>query len=171
MKKHIFIFLGVLIAFSFILPYTTFAADSYKVGAVLAVTGRASFLGDPEKKTAVMLAEQINKAGGINGKKLELIIYDTEGDATKSRLLFKKLVTQDKVCAVIGPSTSGTSLAVVDEANKLETPLISLGASFKILYDPKTKKQRKWVFKTPQTDTMAVEAIYSHLKKRGINKI
>jgi len=171
MKKHIFIFLGVLIAFSFILPYTTFAADSYKVGALLAVTGRASFLGDPEKKTAVMLAEQINKAGGINGKKLELIIYDTEGDATKSRLLFKKLVTQDKVCAVIGPSTSGTSLAVVDEANKLETPLISLGASFKILYDPKTKKQRKWVFKTPQTDTMAVEAIYSHLKKRGINKI
>jgi branched-chain amino acid transport system substrate-binding protein len=69
MKKHIFIFLGVLIAFSFILPYTTFAADSYKVGAVLAVTGRASFLGDPEKKTLLMLTDEINKAGGINGKK------------------------------------------------------------------------------------------------------
>jgi branched-chain amino acid transport system substrate-binding protein len=46
-------------------------ADSYKVGAVFSVTGRASFLGDPEKKTAVMLADEINKAGGINGKKLE----------------------------------------------------------------------------------------------------
>ena len=171
MKKHMFIFLGVLIAFSFILPYTTFAADSYKVGALFSVTGRTSFLGDPEKKTALMVADQINKAGGINGKKLELIIYDTEGDATKTRLLFKKLVTQDKVCAVIGPSLSGTSLAIVDEANRLKTPLVSCAASYKIVYDPKTKKQRKWVFKTPQTDTMAVEAIYSHLKKRGINKI
>ena len=171
MKKHMFIFLGVLIAFSFILPYTTFAADSYKVGALFSVTGRTSFLGDPEKKTAVMVAEQINKAGGINGKKLELIIYDTEGDATKTMLFFKKLVNQDKVCAVIGPSLSGTSLAIVDEANKLKTPLVSCAASYKIVYDAKTKKQRKWVFKTPQTDTMAVEAIYSHLKKRGINKI
>jgi len=171
MKKHIFIFLGVLIAFSFILPYTTFAADSYKVGALFSVTGRTSFLGDPEKKTALMVAEQINKAGGINGKKLELIIYDTEGDATKTMLFFKKLVNQDKVCAVIGPSLSGTSLAIVDEAKKLKTPLVSCAASYKIVYDAKTKKQRKWVFKTPQTDTMAVEAIYSHLKKRGINKI
>jgi len=51
-------------------------AATYKVGAVFSVTGRASFLGDPEKKTAEMLAEQINKAGGINGKKLELVIYD-----------------------------------------------------------------------------------------------
>ena len=166
-----FIFLGALIAFSFILPYTTFAADSYKVGALFAVTGRASFLGDPEKKTAVMVAELINKAGGINGKKLELIIYDTEGDATKTMLFFKKLVNQDKVCAVIGPSLSGTSLAIVDEAKKLKTPLVSCAASYKIVYDAKTKKQRKWVFKTPQTDTMAVEAIYSYLKKRGINKI
>ncbi len=171
MKKHMFIFLGALIAFSFILPYTTFAADSYKVGALFAVTGRASFLGDPEKKTAVMVAELINKAGGINGKKLELIIYDTEGDATKTMLFFKKLVNQDKVCAVIGPSLSGTSLAIVDEAKKLKTPLVSCAASYKIVYDAKTKKQRKWVFKTPQTDTMAVEAIYSYLKKRGINKI
>lgn len=171
MKKHIFIFLGALIAFSFILPYTTFAADSYKVGALFSVTGRTSFLGDPEKKTALMVAELINKAGGINGKKLELIIYDTEGDATKTMLFFKKLVNQDKVCAVIGPSLSGTSLAIVDEAKKLKTPLVSCAASYKIVYDAKTKKQRKWVFKTPQTDTMAVEAIYSHLKKRGINKI
>ena len=61
MKKHMFIFLGVLIAFSFILPYTTFAADSYKVGALFSVTGRTSFLGDPEKKTALMVADQQRK--------------------------------------------------------------------------------------------------------------
>jgi branched-chain amino acid transport system substrate-binding protein len=74
---------------------------TYKVGAVFSATGRTSFLGDPEKKTAEMIAEEINKAGGINGHKLELIVYDTEGDATKCNLAVKKLITQDKVCAVI----------------------------------------------------------------------
>jgi branched-chain amino acid transport system substrate-binding protein len=146
-------------------------ADSYKVGAVFAVTGRASFLGDPEKKTAVMIAEQINAAGGIGGKKLELIVYDTEGDATKANLAVKKLINQDKVCAVIGPSLSGTSMAVVPLAAQYKTPLISVAASYKITWDDKANKPRHWVFKTPQTDTLAVEAIYSHLKKRGINKI
>ena len=144
---------------------------TYKVGAVFSVTGRTSFLGDPEKKTAEMIAEQINKAGGINGKKLELIVYDTEGDATKTTLAVKKLITQDKVCAIIGPSLSGTSLAVVPLADKNMIPLISCAASYKIVHNDKTGKPYKWVFKTPQTDTMAVEAIYTHMKKHGISKI
>ena len=89
---------------------------TYKVGAVLSVTGPTSFLGDPEKKTAEMLVEEINNAGGINGNKLELIVYDTEGDATKANLAVKKLITQDKVCAVIGPSLSGTCLLYTSDA-------------------------------------------------------
>ncbi len=144
---------------------------AYKVGAVFSVTGRTSFLGDPEKKTAEMLAEKINNAGGINGKKLELIIYDSEGDATKANLAVRKLITQDKVCAVIGPSLSGTSMAVVPLAAKYKTPLVSCAASYKIVWDDKESKARKWVFKTPQTDTMAVQAIYTFLKKKGVNKI
>jgi branched-chain amino acid transport system substrate-binding protein len=144
---------------------------TYKVGAVFSVTGRTSFLGDPEKKTADMIAEQINKAGGINGNKLELIVYDSEGDATKATLALKKLITQDKVSAVIGPSLSGTSLAVIPIAEKNKTPLISCAASYKIVHNEKTGKPYNWVFKTPQTDTMAVEAIYSHLFKRGLTKI
>ena len=144
---------------------------TYKVGAVFAVTGGASFLGDPEKKTAEMLAEKINAAGGINGYKLELIIYDTEGDATKCNLAVKKLITKDKVCAIIGPSRSGTSLAVVPLAEENKIPLISCAASYKIVHNEKTGKPYKWVFKTPQSDSMAVEALYNHLNKRNISKI
>ena len=146
-------------------------AEAIKVGAVFSVTGRASFLGDPEKKTAIMVADQINKAGGINGKKLELIVYDDEGDATKANLYVKKLITQDKVAAVIGPSLSGLSLAVIPLAERYKTPLVSCAASYRIVYNKKTGKPYRWVFKTPQTDTMAAEAIYTHLQKRGINKI
>jgi branched-chain amino acid transport system substrate-binding protein len=146
-------------------------AETYKVGAVFSATGRTSFLGDPEKKTAELVAWQINNAGGINGKKLELIIYDTEGDATKANLAVKKLITQDKVCAVIGPSLSGTSMAVVPLAAKYKIPLVSVAASYKITWDEKKNKPRNWVFKTPQTDTMAVEAIYTQLKQRGVKNI
>ena len=146
-------------------------ALAFKIGAVFSVTGRTSFLGDPEKKTAVMVAEQINAAGGINGEKLELIVYDSEGDATKANLAVKKLITQDKVSIVIGPSLSGTSMAVVPLAAKYKTPLISCAASYKITWDEKKGTARKWVFKTPQTDTMAVEAIYSSLKEKGLSKI
>ena len=170
MSKKIAVFVLVCL-FGIGVVITPALADSYKIGAVFAVTGRASFLGDPEKKTAVMVADQINKAGGIGGKKLELIVYDTEGDATKANLAVKKLINQDKVCAVIGPSLSGTSMAVVPLAAQFKTPLISVAASYKITWDDKANKPRQWVFKTPQTDTMAVEAIYTHLKKRGINKI
>ncbi|UCD33596.1 MAG: ABC transporter substrate-binding protein [Desulfobacterales bacterium] len=144
---------------------------TYKVGALFSVTGRTSFLGDPEKKTAEMIAEQINAAGGINGHNLELIVYDTEGDATKANLALKKLITQDKVSVVIGPSLSGTSLAVLPLAEQHEIPLISCAASYKIVHNEKTGKPYKWVFKTPQTDTMAVEAIYRRLKSYGLNYI
>jgi len=160
-----------LFAFGLIVSPALAFKGTYKVGAVFSITGRTSFLGDPENKTALMLAEEINNAGGINGKKLELIVYDTEGDATKANLAVKKLISKDKVCVVIGPSLSGTTLAVLPVAEKNETPLISCAASYKIVHNAETGKPYKWVFKTPQTDTMAVEAIYTQLKKRGINNI
>jgi branched-chain amino acid transport system substrate-binding protein len=155
----------------FITGLLTSTALAFRIGAVFSVTGRTSFLGDPEKKTAEMIVEEVNAAGGINGQKLELIVYDTEGDATKANLFVKKLITQDNVCAVIGPSLSGTSLAVVPLAQKYKTPLISCAASYKITWDETKNRPRYWVFKTPQTDTMAAEAIYTHLRARGIKNI
>ncbi|HEA68356.1 MAG TPA: ABC transporter substrate-binding protein [Desulfobacterales bacterium] len=170
-RKMAIIITVCLFGFGLLLSPTLALSESLKVGAVFSVTGPASFLGDPEKKTALMLQEQINKAGGINGEKLELIIYDTEGDATKANLAVKKLITQNKVCAVIGPSRSGSSMAVVALAEQYKTPLISAAASYKIVTDEATGKQRKWVFKVPQSDSMAVEALYDHFKKRGISKV
>jgi branched-chain amino acid transport system substrate-binding protein len=145
--------------------------SEYKIGAVFSVTGRASFLGDPEKKTAEMVVDQINAAGGIDGKPIKLIVYDDEGDATKCNLHAKKLIEQDNVLAVIGPSISGLSLAVIPVFEQNQTPLISCAASFKIVHNSDTGKPYPWVFKTPQSDSMAVEAIYTHLQAKGINKI
>jgi len=145
-----------------------YAKEPYKIGALFAVTGAASFLGEPEKNTALMLQEQINKTGGINGHPLEIIIEDTKSDETQAVLSAKKLLEKDKVLAIVGPSTTGESMALVPILNDANTPLLSCAAGAPIT---QPAKDRPWIFKTPQYDISAVEAIYGYMKKHGISKV
>ena len=142
--------------------------EPYKVGAVFSVTGRASFLGEPEKKTVEMIQEAVNNAGGINGHKLEVIVYDDESDETKCVLAVKRLIKTDNVPVIIGPSLSGNTMAVIKIANEDHIPLVSCAASNKIVTPV---AERKWIFKVPQSDSHAVEKIYDYLLKKGITKI
>jgi branched-chain amino acid transport system substrate-binding protein len=170
-KKVLIFVMGCVLGLG--LVFNSVLADNtpYKVGAVFSVTGGGSFLGDPEKKTAEMIAEEINKNGGINGHPLELVVYDDESDATKCTLAVKKLINKDKVCAIIGPSISGLSLAILPLAEENQIPLVSCAASYKIVQNEETGKPYPWVFKTPQSDSLAVGAIYGHMKKNNISKI
>lgn len=142
------------------------ANGSIKVGTFLAVTGPASFLGDPELKTLQMYIENINAAGGIDGKQVELVHYDTKGKAKEAVNFAKRLIKKDKVDVIVGGSTSGSSLAVMPEIEKAGIPFISLAGSVKIV-DP----VQKWTFKMPHTDRMAAEKIFGDMKKRGITKV
>jgi len=170
MKKAGAVFVLILLGLAsvFLFLQNAEAKEPYKIGAVFAVTGPASFLGEPEKNTALMLQEQINKAGGINGHPLEIIIEDTKSDETQAVLSAKKLLENDKVLAIIGPSTTGESMALVPIMNNAKTPLISCAAGAPITTPV---KERYWIFKTPQYDTSAVEAIYGYMKKQGISKV
>ncbi len=165
--RAIWIALTLIVSLALVFSCTK-EKEPYKVGAVFSVTGRTSFLGEPEKKTAVMIAEAINKVGGINGHPLELVIYDDESDETKCVLAVKRLLKKDKVPVIIGPSLSGNTLAVVKVMNDAKVPLVSCAASNKIVTPV---VDRKWVFKVPQSDTHAVEKIYDYLLKNGIKKI
>jgi len=141
-------------------------AKPIKIGALFSITGPPSFLGEPERNTATMMVDQINKAGGIKGRTLELVVYDTQGDATKAVQAANRLIEQDKVIAIIGPSTTGETMAVIPIAQTAKIPLISCAAGIKI-----TDPVKEWVFKTAQNDSLAVACIYEHLKKRGINNV
>jgi branched-chain amino acid transport system substrate-binding protein len=165
MSRNIFRTAFVLI-FSLLMAGAVFAAPPVKIGALFSVSGPASFLGEPERNTAVMMVDEINKAGGIKGRKLELIVYDTQGDATKAVQAVNKLIKDDKVVAIIGPSTTGDSMAVIPVVEKAEIPLISCAAGIKI-----TDPVKKWVFKTAQNDALAVMKIYKHLRQQKINKV
>lgn len=138
-----------------------FAAGTVKIGGLFAVTGPAAFLGEPEKKTLEMLVNETNAKGGVNGIKLEAVIYDTGGDATKAVQLATKLIKDDKVAVIIGPSTTGESMAVIPVAEKEKVPLISCAAGIKI-----TDPVKKWVFKTPANDHVAAEKILNHMAKQ-----
>lgn len=144
------------------------AAEPYKIGAVFSVTGPTSFLGEPEKKTAEMIAEEVNKQGGINGHPLQLIVYDDESDATKCNIAVKKLIKKDEVPVIIGPSGSGQSMAVVSVAEESQIPLISCAASYKIVTPVES---RKWVFKVAGSDSHVVGKLYDYMKSKGIKKI
>ena len=142
------------------------AEEPIRIGAIFSVTGPASFLGEPERNTVKMLEEDINQSGGVLGRPVEIIVYDDETDATKALTAFDRLIKKDKVVAVVGPSISGSTLAIVPKVEEAKIPLVSCSAAKKIV-DP----VKKWVFKTPQSDELAVRKIYQHAKKAGIRKI
>ncbi len=142
------------------------AVRPYKIGALFSITGPTSFIGEPERNTLIMMVEELNKAGGINGHPIEAIIYDTEGDETNAVKKLTKLIVQDKVLAIIGPSRTGTTLAVIPFVERYKVPLISCAAGVKI-----TEPVKPWVFKVPQTDRMAVKRIYSYCNKHGFKRV
>ena len=137
-----------------------------KIGAVLSVTGSASFLGDPEKKTLEIYVNEINAKGGVNGQKLQLIVYDDAANADTARTFATRLVEEDKVVAVVGGSTTGSTLAMIPVFEEAQIPFISLAGAVQII-----EPVRKWVFKTPHTDRMACEKIFADLKSRNLTNI
>lgn len=154
-----------LAAVSFLLPQQA-SAETIKVGAILAVTGGASFLGGPEARTIEMLADEINAKGGIDGKQIELIIKDSGANPEKAISFAKQLIEEEKVFAIIGPSTSGETMKIKKIAEEGKTLLLSCAAA-QVIVNPVAK----YVFKTPQKDSDAVRKIYGVMKEQGISKI
>lgn len=148
------------------IAFAAHAAPPIKIGSFLSVTGPAAFLGDPEQKTLELYVEKINAAGGVLGRKLQLIAYDSGGNADKARTFVKRLIEEDKVDAIVGGSTTGETMAVIPLVEQAEVPFISLAGAV-VIVEP----VKKWVFKTPATDRMACEKIFADMKMRGISKI
>jgi len=148
------------------------AKQAYKIGCIFAVTGPAAWLGDPEKKTMEMEVEKINKAGGILGHPVKVVIYDTKGAPQQAVLKARQLVTKDRVMVIVGPSRTPTSAAVMkalqlDKAHpRFAVPMVSCAAG-KILTTP----VKPWVFTTPHTNALAAAKAMEYLKAKGIKKI
>lgn len=99
--------------------------DTIKIGANLELSGATASYGTSEADAIDLAVEEINDAGGIDGKKIELIKVDNKSDAAEATNAAIKLTSQDKVTAIIGAATSGNSVAQVQIATDTKTPMIS----------------------------------------------
>jgi branched-chain amino acid transport system substrate-binding protein len=169
MKKNLLLIAGACgLAAQLVVP-RGFAAEQpgpIKIGAIFSVTGPASFLGAPEAKTAKMFVDKINASGGLLGQKLELIIKDSGGSPEKAVSFAKQLIEEDKVLAIIGPSTSGETMQIKQLCEENQMILVSCAAA-----DAIVNPLARYVFKTPQKDSQAATWIYRTMKAQGINKI
>jgi branched-chain amino acid transport system substrate-binding protein len=169
----------IVVAFAFSLwtvfagPLAAPAQEAYRVGAIFSITGPGSSLGIPERDTARMIEADVNAKGGVKGPDgkmhpLKLVIYDDASDETKAVLAAKRLIDEDKVSAIVGTTLSGTSLAILETVQKAEVPLVSCAAAIKIV---EPVAERKWVFKTPQSDFLIVGVLVDYLKAKGLTKV
>jgi branched-chain amino acid transport system substrate-binding protein len=169
MKKNLLLIAGACGIGLLLSAPTGSAADEtkpIKIGAIFSVTGPASFLGAPEAKTAKMLVDKINTSGGVLGQKLELIVKDSGGSPEKAVSFAKQLIEEDKVLAIIGPSTSGETMQIKKLCEENQMILVSCAAA-----DAIVNPLAKYVFKTPQKDSQAATWIYRTMKAQGISKI
>ena len=141
-------------------------ASEIKIGVVLAETGPASFLGGPGVKSLQLLTEKLNAAGGIQGNKVVLIFKDSGASPEKAISFAKQLIEEERVFAIIGPSTSGETLKIKQLCEQSGTILISC-ASAELIVNPVAR----YVFKTAPNDSLAAQQIYKTMQAKGISKI
>ncbi len=141
--------------------------EAYKIGAVLDISGNSSSLGVPERDTLLMMVDKINANGGVQGHPLELIVMDNKSDETEAVLTTKTLIEKG-VLAILGASSSGTSMAMIKTVQSEQVPMISLAAASSIV---EPAAERQWVFKTAQSDIIMISKIMEYLEQNNLTKI
>lgn len=165
MRKKSYIFLAAVVV---ILTWTltTMAAEPIKIGVPLPLSGMVAFAGLPCKNTMEMVSEDINKAGGINGRAIEIVYIDTEAKPDVAIRGVKRLIRKDKVTAIVGLLASWCAMPSLPIIEKHKVPTVLISASSKLV-----EPVKKWVFKIPASDTIVVAKVLDHMKAQGIKRI
>jgi len=169
MKKMMYLtgIICIVAGIAFGVPFSYAGKTPYTIGIAVDLTGRAAGLGVPEMRVYKMLAEDINTTGGVNGRSLKLIILDNESKPAKAVLNTKRLINVDRVVAILGYSTSGSTLASAQAATSGKTVLFSNAASSKIW-----KPTKRWIFNVvPCQRDASTPILVDNLLQRGAEKI
>jgi branched-chain amino acid transport system substrate-binding protein len=150
---------------------TALAVEPIKIGAFFDLSGPAANIGTPTKLVAEMVVDKINKDGGINGRPLQLVIADTEGDPAKATNIAKKFIHQDKVAAIVGPTRTGTGMAVKKLVEEAGMPTFMTVGGDPVIMGGDRLGSFNYVFKSPQRSSTAVKVLYGYLRDKGLKKI
>ena len=134
-----------------------------KVGVIASATGATAVVGIPQKNTAALLPKQI---GGVA---VEYTVYDDASDPTQSVALVKRLLSEEKVDAIIGPSGSPNAMASLQFVAEAKTPMLApVGTPAVVL---PMDDNKRWVYKTTQNDDLISEAIVGHMARHGVKTV
>ncbi|MGD2252702.1 MAG: ABC transporter substrate-binding protein [Anaerolineales bacterium] len=152
------------------------AGGAYKIGFASAITGPGSSLGEPERNTAEMIAEQLTADGGVMGADgkmhpVEVIIYDTESNPDTAVSVVRRLIEEDEVQVIVAGSLSGNSLAIVPVITEAEVPYISMASARSIIMNPETGDTYAWAFKTPQENLHSAVWQAMYLTDQGLSTV
>ncbi|MDV2117464.1 ABC transporter substrate-binding protein [Alcaligenes faecalis] len=136
------------------------AQSQVKIGVIASATGPTAVVGLPQRNTVPLLP---TKVGDLS---VEYISMDDASDPNQTVTLFKKMISEDKIDALIGPTGSPNAMGLIQFAADSGTPVLApVGAASVVL--PMTE-QKKWVFKTTQNDDIIAQALVKHMVDNGV---
>jgi len=165
MKRGVPMVLAVGLALMLLRSGAAGAATPYKIGAIFPLTGSLSWLGEYKKKGADLKVELINKAGGINGRPLELITYDDQSSPETASRVAQRLVSRDGVIAMIGTASVPVSGAVASIGAKSKIPTI-IGSGYEV-----NAQKEPFLFNTAHKTDFAVARPFQYFQGKGITKM
>ena len=139
--------------------------NTIKIGAIFPLTGDAAAWGIPPRNGAKLAVDEINKTGGINGKKIKLVIEDDACDATKAVNAANKLISIDNPVAIVGAVCSGSTLAIAPYANKNKIVLISPAST-----DPAISNAGDYLFRDIPSDEYRAKVFAQYIVSNGHRK-
>jgi branched-chain amino acid transport system substrate-binding protein len=145
------------------LAISTVASAQLKVGLMVSATGPTSAIGIPQKNTGDLLPKKIGETT------VEYIQLDDGGDTTRAVQNIKKLIQENNIDVLIGPSTTPNALAILDVIAEAKVPMMATVGTSSVV-EPLDAKKR-WVFKTTQNDDIIASALLKHMVKNGVKTI
>lgn len=144
------------------------AAEPYKIGVLLGLTGAYAAISEPERQALELYTERINADGGVNGRQIELLVTDTGSDESQAVNEYRRLVTQEEVVAVVGPSSSGEAVALRPISASLTTPVMAIAASNEIITPP---EEATYMFKEFPASLDSLRAQLTYAKEQGWQRV
>jgi branched-chain amino acid transport system substrate-binding protein len=135
------------------------SGEPIKVGAIFPVSGQYAPMGGPMNNAALLVQDTINGSGGIAGRPLQFIIYDDEGNQAKSLQLTDKLISQDKVVALVGPIPTANAQADTEVAEKSKVPMLYTNPTLSIW------QGKNYIFQINHDDAKQADALLTYIEK------
>src|SRR5882724_4416147 len=142
------------------------SATEVTIGMWTPLTGPTALLGTSERDAIEIAIDEVNAAGGVNGRKIKLIVYDDAGSPQEAMTSVRRLTDQDGVFALIAGSTSGSTLPVIPLVNKSKIPFVSSISSNRKLLDPFSH----YIFRVYANEVAHADGIVKYALSKGIKK-